>query len=126
MGLLSGLMGNAGAVEPEKLQEKYGSLLIDGEGIEAGFQLIRDVFIFTTKRLILVDRQGMTGKKVEYLSVAYKNISRYSIETAGHLDLDAELKIWISSEREPSIQKKFNRKVNIYSVQQLLSKHVLG
>ena len=126
MGLLSGLLGNAGSVEPEKLQEEYAPLLIDGESIEAGFRLVRDVFIFTTKRLILVDKQGVTGKKIEYLSIAYKNISRYSIETSGHMDLDAELKIWISSEREPSIQKRFNRKVNIYSVQQLLSRYVLG
>jgi len=55
------------------------------------------LFIFTNKRLILVDKQGITGKKIEYFSVVYKSISRFSIETAGNFDLDAELKIWISS-----------------------------
>ena len=90
---------------------------------EIGFKLIRDTFIFTNKRLILVDKQGLSGKKTEYLSIGYKSISRFSIETSGHFDLDAELKIWISSEQQASIQKKFNKKVNIYDVQKILAKH---
>ena len=123
MGLLSGLMGNAGIVDNEKLQEEYSNLFTEGEEIEIGFKLIRDTFIFTNKRLILVDKQGLSGKKTEYLSIGYKSISRFSIETSGHFDLDAELKIWISSEQQASIQKKFNKKVNIYDVQKILAKH---
>ena len=52
MGLFSALLGNAGTVSQEELQKDYGKLLINGEEIELGFKLIRDVFIFTTKRLI--------------------------------------------------------------------------
>jgi hypothetical protein len=59
------------------------------------------------------------------MSVAYKNISRFSVETAGTFDLDAELKIWISSEVNPSITKKFNKSVNVYDVQNVLAHHVL-
>lgn len=124
MGLLSGLMGNAGTVDGKQLEKDYASLLADGESIEIGFKVIRDTFIFTNKRLILVDVQGMTGKKTEYLSIAYKSITRFSIETAGHLDLDAELKIWVSSATTP-IEKKFNKSVNIYDVQKVLANHVL-
>ena len=63
--------------------------------------------------------------KIDYKSVLYKSISRYSLETAGHLDLDAELKIWISGENQPAVSKKFNKKVNIYDVQKILASHVL-
>ncbi len=63
MGLFSSLLGNAGAVSNDQLQNDYGKLLVSGESIELGFQLIRDTFIFTNKRLILVDVQGVTGKK---------------------------------------------------------------
>jgi hypothetical protein len=125
MGLFSGLIGNAGVLDPAKLNTEYNGLLIDGEQVEIGFGLIRDLFIFTNKRLILVDKQGLTGKKVEYLSVVYKAISRFSIETAGHFDLDAELKIWISSEEKASVVKRFNRQVNIYDVQKVLAANVL-
>jgi hypothetical protein len=59
------------------------------------------------------------------MSVAYKSISRFSIETAGTFDLDAELKIWISSEAAPSITKKFNKSTNVYDVQKVLAHHVL-
>jgi len=125
MGLFSALMGNAGAVNPEELKNTYGLLLIDNEEIEFGFKLIRDTFIFTNKRMIIIDVQGLTGSKTEFLSVAYKSISRFSVETAGTFDLDAELKIWVSSETVPSIRKKFNKSVNIFEVQKALAHHVL-
>lgn len=126
MGLFSALLGNAGAVTPEELNTEYNRLLSDDETIEIGFKLVRDVFMFTNKRLILVDKQGITGRKVEYLSIGYKSISRFSIETAGDFDLDAELKIWISSENKPSVEKKFNKQVNIYELQKILAKHVMA
>ncbi len=125
MGLFSSLLGNAGIVEPQKLEQEYSSLLVENESVEIGFKLIRDTFIFTNKRLILVDKQGITGSKIEYYTVSYKSITRFSVETSGHFDLDAELKIWVSSETNPSISKKFNKSVNIYDVQKVLAKHVL-
>lgn len=126
MGFLSNLLGNAGVATVDELNKEFGNLLTDNEQIEIGFKLFRDVFIFTNKRLILVDKQGITGRKIDYLSVVYKSISRFSIETAGHFDLDAELKIWISSEANPSVSKKFNKQVNIYDLQKVLANHVLN
>jgi hypothetical protein len=125
MGIFSALLGNAGAVNQETLVKDYGKLLIDGEEIELGFKLIRDVFIFTNKRLILIEKQGLTGSKIEYKSITYKSISRFSVETAGTFDLEAELKIWVSSETHPSIVKQFNKSVNVYDVHMVLASHVL-
>lgn len=125
MGLFSALLGNAGAVNPEELAKQYGILLIDGERIELGFKLVRDTFIFTNKRLILIDKQGITGNKTEYKSIVYKAITRFSVETAGTFDLDAVLNIWISNETVPSIQKQFNKSVDVYQVQKILAQHVL-
>ncbi len=125
MGLFSALMGNAGVVGYDELNREYGKLLTEGEEIELGFKLLRDTFIFTSKRLILVDKQGLTGSKTEYLSINYRQISRFSVETAGTFDLEAELKIWISSEAVPSITKRFNKSVNVYDVQRVLAHHVL-
>jgi hypothetical protein len=126
MGIFSALLGNAGSVDQEKLINDYGKLLIDGESIELGFKLIRDTFIFTNKRLLLIEKQGITGSKIEYKSIIYKSISRFSVETAGTFDLEAELKIWVSSEVNPSIVKQFNKSVNVYDVQTLLAHHVLN
>ncbi len=126
MGIFSSLLGNAGVANLDELNKEYSKLLAGSETIDIGFKLFRDVFIFTNKRLILVDKQGITGKKVQYLSIVYKSISRFSIETAGHFDLDAELKIWVSSEVNPSISKRFTKQVNIYDVQQVLAQHILG
>ncbi|MBR5622044.1 MAG: PH domain-containing protein [Opitutales bacterium] len=127
MGLFNALLGNASQVSVEQLTAEYGEkLLIEGEVIELGFKLFRDVYMFTNKRLILVDRQGLTGHKIEYRSVLYKSIARFSLETAGHFDLDAELKVWISGEDIPTISKRFSKDVNIYEVQKVLARHVLN
>jgi hypothetical protein len=125
MKLFSGLLGNASAISPEALQKELTLLLIEGETVEIGFRIIRDTIIFTNKRLILADKQGLTGSKIEYLSVAYKSITRFSVETAGTFDMEAELKIWISGEQQPSISKKFDRSVNVYDVQKVLAHYVL-
>ena len=124
MGLLDGLLGNASEVDAATLQTEFAQVLAPGERIEKAYQLIRDMFVFTDKRLIFVNRQGMTGKKVEYQSLPYRSIMRFSIETAGTFDLDAELKIWLSGHPQP-IQLQFNRKLSIYAVQSVLAGYVL-
>ncbi len=77
------------------------------------------------KQSISLNLQGLTGNKLEYKSVTYKSITRFSIQTAGTFDLDAELKIWVSGEKLPSIQKQFTKAVNVYDVQKVLATHVL-
>ena len=124
MGLLSGLMGNASEVDAAKLQTEFAQVLTDGERIEKAFQLIRDMFVFTDKRLIFVNRQGLTGSKVEYQSIPYRSITRFSIETAGTFDLEAELKIWLTGTPTP-VQLQFNKKLSIYAVQSVLASYVL-
>jgi len=124
MGLMDGLLGNASEVSIEGVQKEYANILAPSERIEKAYKLIRDMFIFTDKRLILVDKQGMTGKKTEYHSIPYKSITHFSIETAGHFDLDAELKIWISGTAVP-IEKQFNKSLNIYELQSVLASYIL-
>lgn len=125
MGFLDGLLGNASKIDPARIQNEFERLLAVDEHVEHAYQLIRDMFLFTNKRLILVNRQGFTGNKVEYLSIPYSKISRFSVETAGHFDLDAEMKIWITGTPEP-IQRQFSKKLNIYEVQAVLADYVLG
>lgn len=125
MGIFSGILGNASEVNVKEVQKELEPILIDGEEIDQAFKIIRDMIIFTNKRLILIDKQGMTGKKMDYLSIPYKSINRFSIETAGHLDLEAELKIWASSSIEPTITKEFKKDSNIYEVQKTLARHIL-
>jgi len=124
MGVVGGLVGNASKIANATIAEEIGRLLIPGEKIEHAYKLIRDYFVFTSKRLILVDRQGVTGKKVEYDSIPYSRITHFSIETAGHLDFDSELSIWVAGLRTP-IQKTFSRKLNIFEVQTVLATYVL-
>jgi hypothetical protein len=100
-------------------------ILIPNEQVQQAFKLIRDMFVFTDKRLILVDKQGMTGKKVEYHSIPYKNITHFSVETAGTFDLDAELKIWVSGSQMP-ISKEFKKDTNIFDVQKTLMTFIAG
>jgi hypothetical protein len=124
MGLLDGLLGNASEVQASQLQSEFAQILAPGEQVEKAYQLIRDTFVFTDKRLIFVNRQGLTGKKVDYQSIPYRSITRFSIETGGTFDLDAELKIWLAGNPTP-LQLQFNKKLSIYAVQSVLASYVL-
>ena len=76
MGLLSGLMGNASQKNVDKVERDLEDILVPGEQVTLAFSLIRDLIVFTEFRLILVDKQGVTGKKTSYKSLPYRSISR--------------------------------------------------
>ena len=124
MGLFNAILGNASEVTIESASKEFEPILIEGEEIEKAFRLIKDMFVFTNKRLILVEKQ-LVGSKVDYLSIPYKNIKKFSKESAGILDLDADLKIWLNNDNEP-ISKQFGKAGNnINEVYRILSKHTL-
>ena len=124
MGLMDAIFGNASEMSPEALQREYGVLLCEGERIEKVYKLIRDRWVFTNKRLIIQDTQGVTGKKREYHSIPYRSVEHFSIETAGTFDMDAEMKIWIRGCGEP-LEQNFGKQTNIIEVQHVLAKYVL-
>ncbi|NOU48936.1 PH domain-containing protein [Pseudoalteromonas sp. JBTF-M23] len=124
MGLLSGILGNASEVDNEKLDKLLNDTLVEGEHIEKAYQVIRDMFVFSNKRLLLIDKQGVTGSKVEILSIPYSKITKFSKESAGHFDLDSELKIWVGSDPTP-IAKEFKAGDNINEVYRIISTYAL-
>ncbi len=71
-------------------------LLVEGEKILHTYQGMRDGIVFTTKRIIAINVQGLTGKKKDFTSLPYSKIQAFSVETAGMLDLDSELVLWFS------------------------------
>ena len=123
MGLLSGLLGNAAEADVADIEKNLERVLADDENVERAFQLVRDLIIFSNRRLILVDRQGLTGKKTTYHSIPYRAITNFAVETAGHFDLESELKIWISGTDKP-IEKTFARGQAILEVQKALASYV--
>ncbi|MEM8494281.1 MAG: PH domain-containing protein [Planctomycetota bacterium] len=89
MGLLNKVLGNAAQVDPAVVKNTVGPLLLPDETIDLAYKIIRDTFVFTDRRLILVNVQGVTGKKVNYRSIPYTSIVDFAVETAGTFDTDA-------------------------------------
>lgn len=125
MGIMNALLGTASKIDPTELQEEFTPVIIDGEDIVGAFRIHRDTIVFTQWRLILADRQGITGKKVEYHSIPYKSISQFSVETAGRFDLDAELKIYVSGNPTPMV-KEFQKGTDIIALQKMLAYYILA
>jgi hypothetical protein len=122
--MLQGLFGNAAEINAKELQKDLEATIVEGETVVKAFKILRDLFIFTDRRLLLIDKQGLTGKKVEYHSIPYKSISHFSVETAGTFDMDAEMKIYISGNSVP-IQREFKRGTDIIGVQKVLAGFIL-
>jgi hypothetical protein len=122
--MLQGIFGNSTEVNVKDVQKDLEATMVEGETVVKAFRIVRDLFIFTDKRLILIDKQGMSGKKAEYHSIPYHWISHFSVETAGTFDMDAEMKIYISGGSSP-IHREFKRGTDIIGVQKVLARFIL-
>lgn len=98
-------------------------MFVDGEHIISTYQAIRDGVVFTNKRIMVINVQGLTGKKKDCTSLPYSKIQAYSVETAGHLDLDSELELWFSGLGR--IKLEFVAKANVSDICKIISSHVL-
>lgn len=119
----NGTIFKLAATDPAPYSEEIAQILIEGEQIHLCFKGIRDFVVFTDKRLISVNVQGITGKKRDFTSLPYSKVQAWSVETAGVLDLDAELELWFSGLGKVRLEFKGN--VNMHHISQLLGHSVL-
>jgi hypothetical protein len=120
MGLFS-----ATEVDTDEIARRYRALLVDGEEVLIAFKTIRDIAFLTDRRLCLVNIQGWIGKKVAIQSIPYRSIVRFSLETAGTFDLEADMVFWLSGSHEP-LEIKIGRGSNLAAIQQILARGIFG
>ena len=125
MSLLQHLLGNATEITPDKAQAEFADVLIEGETVQRAYMLIRDVLAFTDYRIISVDKQGLTGKRQNLTSIPYRSISMFTRVSAGHLDWNAELHVWVRGRAAP-YPFQFYKGVDINHVYRLLSYYVIA
>ncbi|NLC05140.1 MAG: PH domain-containing protein [Erysipelothrix sp.] len=106
-----------------KVEGAVNDLIIENEEIISAYKGMRDFVVFTTKRAIAVNVQGITGKKIDYTSLPYSKIVAYSVETAGTFDLDAELDLWFSGLGK--VRFEFRGSVDIKQINRTISEYVL-
>lgn len=125
MGFFDGILGHASNVSAEALQGELAPILTPNERIALAFKVVRDLYVFTDKRLIFIDKQGVTGRKVAYHSIPYRAVTQFSVENAGTFDMEAEMKIWVSGQSAP-LERKLARGADISGIQRALAAGVLG
>ena len=97
-------------------------VLVEGEQPYAAFKTMRDSAVFTSKRLIVRDAQGLTGRKVEIYSLPYSAINMWSTENAGTFDMNSEVELWT---RAGHIKIKLGSQVDVRKIDRLISACVL-
>ena len=122
MGIIDSLLDHAGEASTDKVQAELAPMLAGNERIERAFAFVRDLIVFTDRRLIFVNKQGVTAKKTEYRSIPYRSIVMYSIETAGHFDLECDFKLWLSGQEQP-LSTKLGRGEGAQALVALLAEH---
>ncbi|WAJ27790.1 PH domain-containing protein [Antarcticirhabdus aurantiaca] len=125
MGLLSGLLGLASDVDVAAVRRDLDPVLIPDETVEVAFAIVRDLVVFTDRRLIFVDKQGMTGRKRSFHSIPYRSITMFTVENAGTFDADCELTIFVSGQPQP-FKRELSRGANVVGIQKSLATGVLG
>ncbi len=111
-------------VDNDDFDKKIGAFLTDGEYTISAFKTVRDGVVFTNKRIIAINKQGVTGKKTDYSSLPYKKVQLFSIETAGHIDLDSELVLYFSG-GVGTIRFEFLGNANVEEIAKTISHYVL-
>ena len=120
MGVLQGMLGNASKADASEFLGEWSGLIARDENVVSAYKLIRDWIAITDKRLIYIDVKGMTGTKKSVASVPWRHIVAFSIVTAGIVDLNAELHLFVASSPFP-LTWTFSRSVNIYEVQAVIA-----
>ena len=110
-------------INPEDGLKAVQPLLIGGEQLLSAFRGIRDMVVFTNKRVIAVNVQGVTGKKKDFTSLPYAKISAFSVETSGVMDIDSELELWFSGLGK--VMFEFSGRSNIVQIGQLIATYTL-
>lgn len=110
-------------INPSEIEKNVAPLLINGEQILSAYKAMRDFCVFTNKRVISVNVQGLTGTKKDYTSLPYSKISAYSIETAGTFDLDSELEMYFSGLGK--VRFEFSGASDIVRIGRIVSEFVL-
>ena len=118
----SNLINLRGISNAEIRPEVFG-LLVEGEQAVAAFKTVRDQVIFTTKRVFVVNVQGITGKKTSYFSYPYSKVQYFGVETAGVLDIDCELVLAFSNGAKLSFDFKSN--VDIRALSSMIANYIL-
>jgi len=103
--------------------EKVTALLLPDERVIDAYSSMRDGVVFTNKRIIALNVQGITGSKKDYTSMPYKNIVAYSVETSGTFDLDSELEIYFSALGR--VRFEFSGATEIVEISKHISQHAL-
>ncbi len=110
-------------VEDAKFNAELAPLLVDGEKILGCYQDVRDHVVFTDKRVIAVNVQGITGKKKDFTSLPYAKVSVFSIETAGTFDLESELELYYSGVGR--VRFEFRGSSDIIDIGRIISQYAL-
>ena len=98
-------------------------LLIEGETVIGSYTAVRDYVVFTNKRIIAVNVQGITGKKQDYSSLPYSKVQAFSVETAGVIDLDSELELYFSALGK--VKFEFTGDSNVKAIRQAIAAYAL-
>ena len=98
------------------------TILVEGEQPVVAYKTLRDVAVVTNKRIIVADRQGLTGKKVEIYTIPFKSIVMYSSENAGAIDFNAELELWT---RVGKFKLRLGRGVDVRKLDRIIGQYIL-
>lgn len=116
---------NLKPISNDEVRSEVDGLLIAGEQIEFAFKTIRDQLVFTNKRIISIDVQGLTGKRKSYATMPYSKIQYFSIQTPGFMELFPDSELFIMFSNSFTAKFEFKGAVDIGKIGRMLSEYVL-
>ena len=100
-------------------------LLLEDEEINSAFRTVRDQLVFTNKRIISIDVQGITGRRKSFSSMPYSKIQFFSIQTPGFAELVPDSELFLMFSNGFTAKFEFKGGVDIGAIGRMISEYVL-
>ena len=116
---------NLRAIKPESVRADVNGLLIGGEVIVSAFQTVRDQLVFTNKRFIAIDVQGVTGKRKSFTTIPYSKVQFFTIQTPGFMELFSDTELLLMFSNGFTAKFEFRGSVDIGQISRVISQYAL-
>ena len=116
---------NLKPINVNEVREEVNGLILEDEQILSAFKTIRDQLVFTNKRIIAIDVQGLTGSRKSYASMPYSKVQFFSIQTPGFIELVPDSELFLMFTNGFTAKFEFKGNVDIGEIGRMISEYVL-
>lgn len=116
---------NLKPIDVSEVRQDIQQLFVNDEEIVCAFKTIRDQLVFTNKRIIGIDVQGITGMKRNFAIMPYSSVQYFSIQTPGFAEIFADSELFLMFANGFTAKFEFRGAVDVAKLGRVIAAKIL-